>query len=58
LQAFNAAYVYLKVRQVVKDATAAKGMTSKQARDYLFKNHDAELKALEEACHCLPGPGE
>ena len=46
--------MYLKVRQVFKDATAAKGMTSKQARDYLFKNDDAELKALEEAGLGLP----
>ena len=53
MQAFEDAVVYLKLRQVLRDAAAAKGMTSKDARD-VFKNEDAELKALDEAGLGLP----
>ena len=48
LQAIVDVLAYYRLREVMREAKASKGMTGKDARD-LFKNEDAELNALEEA---------
>lgn len=48
LQAIVDVLAYYRLREVMRQAKASRGMTGKDARD-LFKNDDAELNALEEA---------